>query len=103
MNRTIDRAMRLGLTICGVVLCAGLANAQFLSSEESGPGASPRNASEMLRQVDLLVQQNAELEKQNRALMSEIGSLRQVLAKQLDETAVDRAGGEGGGDRIEFK
>ena len=80
--------MRLGLTICGVVLCAGLANAQFLSSEESGPGASPRNASEMLKQVDLLVQQNAELEKQNRALMSEIGSLRQVLAKQLDETAV---------------
>ena len=88
MNRTIDRAMRLGLTICVVLLCAGLAQAQSLSSEESAPGSAPRNASELLRQVDLLVQQNAALETQNRALMSEIGSLRQVLAKQVGEPAI---------------
>ena len=88
MNRTVGRTIGLGGTICVFVLCAGLAEAQSISSDESGVGSPPRNTSELLKSVDLLVQQNAELEKQNRALMSEINSLRQVLAKQLDETTI---------------
>jgi hypothetical protein len=87
VNRTIDRAMRYGLTICLFVLCPRWSDAQSITSDEIPAGASSRSGSEILKQVDLLVQQNAELEKQNRALMSEIGSLRQALAKQLDETA----------------
>ncbi len=88
VTRNMERSIRLGLTICVVALFTALADAQSITSEESGSSTSPRNGSELLRQVDLLVQQNGELEKQNRALMSEIGSLRQALAKQLDETAI---------------
>jgi hypothetical protein len=65
-----------------------LAAGQSISSDESGAGSAPRNASELLKEVDLLVQQNAELEKHNKALMTEISSLRQALAMQLDDTSV---------------
>src|SRR5215472_16563028 len=89
VNRTVDRAVRLGLGILKSVSWCASATPQSLHSDETGAGAStPRNATELLRQVDLLVQQNAELEKQNQALISEIGTLRKALAKQIDETAI---------------
>src|SRR3954470_4340832 len=44
--------------------------------------AAPINATELLRKMDLLIQQNARLEEQNRALMEQIQSLRQGVADQ---------------------
>jgi len=88
VNSTIKKAVHLGLAICITASVMGRAHAQSASPDESsGAAPTPRNASELLREVDLLVQQNGELEKQNKALITEIGTLRQALAKQLDENA----------------
>jgi hypothetical protein len=42
---------------------------------------------ELLKKVDQLVDQNIQLEKQNRELMEEIGALRRVVGKRPSETA----------------
>jgi hypothetical protein len=42
---------------------------------------------ELLKKVDQLVDQNIQLEKQNRELMEEIGTLRRVVGKRPSETA----------------
>ena len=45
------------------------------------PTTNPPTTDEVLRKVDRLVQQNEQLEKQNRELMDQIISMRQVLAR----------------------
>jgi hypothetical protein len=66
--------------------CLGLANAQTATTDENKAVLTAQNASELLKQIDLLVQQNGRLEKQNQDLMNVIGSLRQTLAEQAGET-----------------
>jgi hypothetical protein len=57
------------------------------NTPQSGQAASTTpSASELLKTVDQLVQQNGQLEKQNRELMDQIESMRQALAKQVGVT-----------------
>ena len=83
----------MGKVAAGVVLmlvfsggCFELANAQTATTDENKAVLTAQNASELLKQIDLLVQQNGRLEKQNQDLMNVIGSLRQTLAEQAGET-----------------
>lgn len=58
------------------------AQAQATVSPANDSGLPPQAASEVLRKVDQLVEQNRALENQNRVLMGEIGTLREALSKQ---------------------
>jgi hypothetical protein len=65
-----------------VVNCFCFAYAQTAPPQEDKARADAQNASTQLKTLDNLVQQNADLEKQNRVLMEQIESLRQVLAQR---------------------
>jgi hypothetical protein len=64
----------------------GQAHAQAAIPHEDDHRADTENTSETLKKLDRLVEQNNELEKQNRELMDQIQSLRQILAKQAAAT-----------------
>jgi TolA-binding protein len=57
-------------------------NAQTLASRADTSTAGGQSASEVLKKLDQLVEQNRQLEHQNRELMDQIVSYRQVLAQQ---------------------
>lgn len=63
-----------------LVSFAALGWPSLLQAQATAP--STQTASEVLKKVDQLVEQNRALENQNRALMDEIGSLREALSKQ---------------------
>jgi hypothetical protein len=54
----------------------------FANSQTQVPQTDNSTASEVLKKLDQLVEQNRQLEKQNQELMDQIVSYRQVLAKQ---------------------
>jgi hypothetical protein len=64
-----------------VAICSGLAKSQTAAPQTDG-STTDQGASQTLKQIDRLVEQNGQLEKQNRELMDQIESLRRVLAKQ---------------------
>jgi len=66
--------------------CSSLAIAQSTASQTGSANADTQNPSQLLHALDQLVEQNGQLEKQNRDLMNQIASLRQVLAKQAGAT-----------------
>jgi len=81
-RRSIARAESLFLMMFAVVaICSGFAGAQT-ATPQTGDSTTGQSASESLKKLDLLVEHNSQLEKQNRELMDQIESLRRVLAKQ---------------------
>jgi hypothetical protein len=69
-----------------VVICSGFARSQT-ATPQAGDSSADQSASESLKKLDRLVEQNSQLEKQNRELMDQIESLRRVLAKQAGTEA----------------
>jgi hypothetical protein len=61
------------------------------SADSIGPNPNPPTTDDVLKKVDRLVQQNQQLEKQNRELMDQIISMRQVLANRQDAVETDAA------------
>ena len=58
------------------------ASSQTATQGEGDSAAASLNVSEVLTKLDQLVEQNGQLEKQNRELMDQIQSLRRVLAQE---------------------
>jgi hypothetical protein len=58
------------------------ANPQTPASQLDNPTAPSQNASELLKTLDRLAEQNRQLEKQNQELMNQIVSFRQILTRQ---------------------
>lgn len=58
------------------------ANSQTPAPQSDSATASSQNASELLKTLDRLTEQNRQLEKQNQELMNQIVSFRQILTKQ---------------------
>jgi hypothetical protein len=65
------------LAVCGSIACAQGGVPVTENATETAKAAS-----ELLNKIDLLIEHNRRLEKQNQELMEEINSLRQFLAKQ---------------------
>ena len=86
---------RAAVILLATVFCAGFLHGQSVDppgpSGPSGsdPGTSPPTADEMLKKMDLLIQQNAQLEKQNHELMSVISAMRQSLAEQSNDQSAE--------------
>ena len=64
------------------------ASGQSTESSKSGLNGDPPTTAEVLKQLDLLVQQNQQLEKQNRELMDVISAMRHQLAEQSHASQV---------------
>jgi hypothetical protein len=82
--------IRIQLLAVAVALsfAGGFAHAQSVAPVTENAAESAKAATELLNKIDLLVQHNRDLEKQNQELMEEINSLRQFLAKQTQPDAV---------------
>jgi hypothetical protein len=74
--------VRLFVSIAMLAVSGSLAWAQGAPPIAENAGDNAKAASELLNKIDLLVEHNRQLEKQNQELMDEINSLRQFLAKQ---------------------
>ena len=73
----------LPLLLISLQACSSdFANAQSTAAVTDNATNTAKNASDLLSKLDLLVEQNRQLEKQNHELMNQINSLRQFLAKQ---------------------
>jgi len=73
---------------CLVLACLcslSMASAQTDVVPQSKAGSGGQNASDTLKLIDRLVEQNTQLEKQNKELMDQIQSLRQGLTKQAEQ------------------
>lgn len=63
--------------------CATYATAQSADKKvDNGPSVSSESASDELRTIDQLVEQNKRLERQNQELMNQLEKLRGVIARQ---------------------
>jgi hypothetical protein len=80
---------RFVLIFLAIACCSSFANAQGSEGPLGGDeSTAPPTTAEMLKKVDQLVQQNLALEKQNRELMEQISTMRQMLtAKRSDPAA----------------
>jgi hypothetical protein len=78
MART-ESILRMALAV--VTICSGLARSQTATPQTDG-STTEQSASESLKKLDRLVEQNSQLEKQNQQLMDQIASLRRMLAKE---------------------
>ncbi len=72
-----------------ITFCCSFANGQSADSVGPDPKINPPTTDEVLKKVDRLVQQNEQLEKQNRELMDQITSMRQALARRSDVVEPD--------------
>jgi hypothetical protein len=83
-------SLSLAVALFAITCCSTLANGQSgADSSASDPRVNPPTASEMLNRLDLLVQQNVQLEKQNHELMNAISAMRQMLAEQSHTVQAD--------------
>ena len=91
MQRFALKALSQAVILFAITCCSSFANGQStVASVASDPTKpTPPTANEMLQKVDLLVQQNEQLEKQNRELMNVISAMRRVLAEQSHASQVD--------------
>lgn len=69
-------------------IAGGFAHAQTVAPVTENAADTAKAASELLNKIDLLVEHNQQLEKQNQELMQEINSLRQFLAEQSGKVTV---------------
>jgi hypothetical protein len=74
--------LRVFLILFVATCCSGLANAQSATPQKDSTNSDATAPPQLLHALDKLVEQNRQLEKQNRELMDQFDSLRQVLAKQ---------------------
>jgi hypothetical protein len=98
MRKTIARTGSIFLMMLALVaICSGFARSQT-ATPQTGASTTDESASESLKKLDRLIEQNSQLEKQNKELMDQIESLRRVLAKQAgaqaETTAPDSEQGE---------
>jgi hypothetical protein len=85
VERSVARSRLLKASITIVIaFCGGLANGQRVSSSEHDQAGNPPTTAAVLQKVDQLVEQNEQLEKQNRELMDQIAILRRALAGDSD-------------------
>src|SRR4030081_190716 len=77
---------RVSFILIAALCCPSLASAQSTSAETPGAQTDVNSPAATLHALDQVVEQNRQLEKQNRELMDQIESLRQVLAKQASST-----------------
>src|SRR3974390_3368604 len=82
MRQTTWRAISGSFVLSLVVMYPSFTKAQTGTPQRESPTTNAQDAAETLRKLDQLVQQNKQLENQNRELMGQIESLRQVLTKQ---------------------
>lgn len=83
-------SVSLAVAMFAITCCSTFANGQSaIDSVGSDSKIHPPTADEMLKKVDSLVQQNEQLEKQNRELMSVISDMRRMLAEQSDSSQAD--------------
>jgi hypothetical protein len=87
MQRT-PRALS-GAAILLTIACCFAHGQSFDSSSGPGSRTGPPTADDMLKKVDLLVQQNEQLEKQNHELMDQISAMRRMLAEQAHAPQAD--------------
>ncbi len=86
-RRSIARTESILLmTLAVVAICSSLARSQT-TDPQTGGSTTDESASESLKKLDRLIEQNSQLEKQNKELMDQIESLRRVLAKQTGAKA----------------
>jgi hypothetical protein len=76
--RLLPLALALGLASYGM--------AQGGDSQQEPPNPGTQDTTDELKKLDRLIEQNKQLENQNRELMTEIESLRGVLAQQFGST-----------------
>src|SRR5579884_3406443 len=74
--------LRVSFILVAAICCSSLASAQSASGQTDSKPADANSPAAILRALDQVVEQNRQLEKQNRELMDQIQSMRQVLAKQ---------------------
>jgi hypothetical protein len=89
-NRTKLRFLSVLLALA-IGSCAAFA--QTAPKEETSANAQSQVASDALKKIDRLVQQNEQLDKQNHELLAEIESLRQLLAQQTPVPSASSSGG----------
>ena len=90
MQRFALKALSQAVILFAITCCSSFADGQStIASVASDPKLTPPTADEMLQKVDLLVQQNEQLEKQNRELMNVISAMRRVLAEQSRASQAD--------------
>ena len=66
-----------------VAMWPGFTMGQTIGAQSDDPVTGTQNTAETLKRLDQLVEQNQQLEKQNRELILQIQTLRQVLAGQV--------------------
>jgi hypothetical protein len=74
--------LRLFLLLCVIASVSGLGNSQTTAPQPGNSTAAPQNVSEILKDLDRLIEQNRQLETQNRELMEKVEALRRALASQ---------------------
>jgi hypothetical protein len=89
--------LAIAVAFFAIACCSAPADGQSNpTASGSDSRVAPQTADEMLDRVDRLVEQNAQLEKQNHELMNVISAMRQMLTAQSDSAqadATERAGG----------
>src|SRR4051794_21979949 len=80
--RCIYLRARWLLVVLSIMTSVGSGFAQA-TSQSASAGADSQSATELLKKMDLLIQQNARLEEQNRALIEQIQSLRKGVANEV--------------------
>ncbi len=79
---TCKTRLRFLLFLFAMANCSVSAHSQTATPEANHSTTGDQNVSEVLKTIDRLVEDNRQLEKQNRELVDQIEALRQVLAKQ---------------------
>src|SRR5258708_4429126 len=77
---------RVSFVLLAALCGSSLASAQSTPAQTAGGQADVNSPAATLHALDQVVEQNRQLEKQNRELMDQIESLRQVLAKQASSS-----------------
>ena len=90
-NATLRFAsVSFAVALSAITCCSTFANGQgTIDSAGSDATITPPTADEMLKKVDSLVQQNEQLEKQNRELMNVITAMRRALAERSHASQAD--------------
>src|SRR3977135_893798 len=87
MNRCRDiSTSRVSFILLAAVCCSSLRRAPSPAARTDSAQTDVNSPAATLHALDQVVEQNRQLEKQNRELMEQIESLHQVLAKQASST-----------------
>jgi hypothetical protein len=81
MQRTPGAHQRAAILLT-IACCSIFAHGQSFDSSGPGTRTGPPTTDDVLKKVDLLIQQNQQLEQQNHDLMDQISIMRRALAEQ---------------------